>query len=1222
MSPVRDNQALIPRIGAGYSGIGKSSAFTTHYTTNANPFISNGVRYCIICLISSLILPLLCLSAGCLSKGDSGSSATPKAPSNLTATTVLSSRINLFWDDNSTNETGFIIERRKQGQGGFSILVSLNANATYYADINLSSETFYYYRVRAFNSDGNSDPSNQAEAQTLPGPPDSPLLVQANAVSFQQINIAWQDNSFNEEGFRIERKTTANGTYNIIATLSPNTASFSDTSLLPETQYYYRLRSYNYLGDSSNSNALSATTLQMPPVAPSGLTATANPGIPYQVSLQWTDNSSNESGFKIERKTEGGNFQEITDRAANSTSWVDTDILPDTVYYYRLFGWNSGGYGGYSDVASLTTPFWLPLAPDQLAAWAVSASQINLSWRDNSNNETEFSIERSPNGTGSWAQIATATDNATTYSNRYLSSGTTYYYRVRAYDSIGDNYSDYSDIASAATYSPPVNNPVAPSTPVTSTVYGYELTLQFTDQSNNEEWFKIERSPNGVDSWAEIAQIGAVSSSGTTVSYTDPSVATSSTYYYRLTAYNAYGSSSPPAVSTAIITKGPPPLAPSGISATSISYSQVAVSWTDNSSDEQSFKLERKKAGSAYAQILSLIANLTSYSDNNNIQPDTAYYYRVRAFGEGGYSAYSNEVLVNTPVGPPAAPVISRLETVSASQINIFWSDESNNETGFKIERKPAGGAFEEITQVPANVTSFADNTLSPNTTYYYRIKAYNIYNSPWSNQLSATTLSLPPNAPSNLTGTAVSPVQVNIQWDDNSTNEDGFAVESRKESEPNYYQITNLSANSTTFSHLSVTETTTYYYRVRAWNSIGMSDYSNAVSVSTPSPASITPLAPSNLTGTSIASYRVNLLWQDNSDNEEGFKIKRQSPGEALFSEAGSVAAGVTGYADITLDDLTTYTYTVCAYNTAGESGLSNEITATTLAAAWVSISATDKPTPRWLHATAYDAERQQVILFGGSDGENRDDTWLYDGTNWNWQYCSNRPPGRRNHAIVYDANRKMVVLFGGTDMSVKDDTWEWDGAVWTEKNPSSKPPAREGHSLTYDAQRQKVVLFGGVVSGVYLNDTWEWDGANWVDKNPANKPPGRTGHAITYDCAGQKIILFGGRDSQLKGDMWEWNGANWSQLNPSTKPSNRAYAQMVCDIVRQEIVLFGGQDSGGYLDDTWEWHGTDWAQKTTAAQPSARYWHSIAYDSVKYRIIVFGGYNGIRMGDTWEYP
>ncbi len=90
-----------------------------------------------------------------------------------------------------------------------------------------------------------------------------------------------------------------------------------------------------------------------------------------------------------------------------------------------------------------------PTAPTGLTATAVSQSQINLAWTDASNNETGFKIERSPFAPGSWSQIATVGAGVTTYPNTSLSAGTTYYYRVRAYNAAGD--SAYSNEAHATT---------------------------------------------------------------------------------------------------------------------------------------------------------------------------------------------------------------------------------------------------------------------------------------------------------------------------------------------------------------------------------------------------------------------------------------------------------------------------------------------------------------------------------------------------------------------------------------------------------------------------------------------------------------------------------------------------------------------------------------------------------------------------------------------------
>src|SRR5688572_9801119 len=86
----------------------------------------------------------------------------------------------------------------------------------------------------------------------------------------------------------------------------------------------------------------------------------------------------------------------------------------------------------------LTASAWAgraPAAPANLSAAAVSSSQINLTWQDASSNESGFKIERAPTAGGAWVQIATVGANVTTYANANLTASTTYYYRVRSYNS-------------------------------------------------------------------------------------------------------------------------------------------------------------------------------------------------------------------------------------------------------------------------------------------------------------------------------------------------------------------------------------------------------------------------------------------------------------------------------------------------------------------------------------------------------------------------------------------------------------------------------------------------------------------------------------------------------------------------------------------------------------------------------------------------------------------
>src|SRR5207253_253290 len=138
--------------------------------------------------------------------------------------------------------------------------------------------TQFFYVVRAQGAGGPSTNSNSAHAQTLPAPPAAPSNLTATAASVSQINLAWTDNSTNENYFIVARSTTSGGPYTDIATLGTNVTSYSNTGLSGGTTYYYVVRASNVGGSSANSAQASATTFSVPN-APSGLTATtASPG--------------------------------------------------------------------------------------------------------------------------------------------------------------------------------------------------------------------------------------------------------------------------------------------------------------------------------------------------------------------------------------------------------------------------------------------------------------------------------------------------------------------------------------------------------------------------------------------------------------------------------------------------------------------------------------------------------------------------------------------------------------------------------------------------------------------------------------------------------------------------------------------------------------------------------------------------------------------------------
>lgn len=173
-----------------------------------------------------------------------------------------------------------------------------------------------------------------------------------------------------------------------------------------------------------------------------------------------------------------------------------------------------------------------------------------------------------------------------------------------------------------------------------------------------------------------------------------------------------------------------PPAAPSNLSATTISSSQINLTWTDNSNNENGFKVEQSTDGTNFTQIAMLADNTVSFSATS-LTPSTTYTYRLVSFNDAGNSQFSNTASATTSAAPPAVPAApSGLAAtgVSRTQINLSWTDNSNNESGFRIERcKNANCSnYAQIAQVGANVTTFADTGLTKNTTYRYRVRAFN----------------------------------------------------------------------------------------------------------------------------------------------------------------------------------------------------------------------------------------------------------------------------------------------------------------------------------------------------------------------------------------------------------------------------------------------------------------------------------------------------------------
>lgn len=167
----------------------------------------------------------------------------PSAPTNLVATAISNTEIDLAWDDNASNETAYSVERSLDGVGGWSEIATPAADAESYADTGLSQLSHWYYRVRANNGGIYSSYSNTDDATTQADPPSAPTGLTATPITGSRIDLSWEASMGVVDGYSVEQ--SPNGTTGWVEVGTPSATNFSVTGLAQNTTYYFRVRAYH-----------------------------------------------------------------------------------------------------------------------------------------------------------------------------------------------------------------------------------------------------------------------------------------------------------------------------------------------------------------------------------------------------------------------------------------------------------------------------------------------------------------------------------------------------------------------------------------------------------------------------------------------------------------------------------------------------------------------------------------------------------------------------------------------------------------------------------------------------------------------------------------------------------------------------------------------------------------------------------------------------------------
>jgi|HubBroStandDraft_6_1064221.scaffolds.fasta_scaffold01749_11 fibronectin type 3 domain-containing protein len=292
--------------------------------------------------------------------------------------------------------------------------------------------------------------------------------------------------------------------------------------------------------------------------------------------------------------------------------------------------------------------------------------------------------------------------------------------------------------------------------------------------------------------------------------------------------------------------------------------------------------------------------------------------------GCGGYSGGNGG---NGGGGSNAPSTPSGLTASAANaQVNLTWNA-SSGATAYYVKRSTtSGGPYTQI--ATPTTTSYADNSVTNGTKYYYVVSAYNSYGqSANSAEVNATpTAPPPPSAPSGLQATAGN-TQVSLTW----TASSGATSYHVKRSTANGGPYTQVSApTAANFNDTGLTNGTTYYYVVSALNTAGES--ANSAQASATPVAPVTPPAPPSGLQATPGNAQVNLSWTA-SAGATSYHVKRSTTTGGPYTQVA--APSTTSDADTGLTNGTTYYYVVSALNAAGESANSSQASATPVNAA-----------------------------------------------------------------------------------------------------------------------------------------------------------------------------------------------------------------------------------------------------------------------------------------------
>lgn len=542
----------------------------------------------------------------------------PEIPDNVKISNTTDVSVTIIWD-----QAAFATEYniyRAQGSGVVPNQLVATVDKFNYEDKNLKPVMDYTYAVSSVNKIGESSKSSRVEAQTLAPIPETPEGLQAKALSYESITVSWEKVDY-AEVYEVHRSLQPDDCYFLEKTTGQ--ISYTSDSLKEETTYYYKILARNKSGISPFTKPANAKTLAISnekPETPENVKA--KPLSESEIKLEWSVAKYASSYIVYRSLSASGTFDKIDE--CTDTIFTDSKLDENTTYYYKVSGLNKNGESSQSDLVESTT-FIHMTVPTGITLEALSATKIRVTWNAVTGAK-KYRLVRALTETGIYEDIGKSA--TTTYTDTGLDPNTTYYYKISAKGDAGE--SDQSQPKFATTKLP------APDTPQNLRALALTATsikIEF-DAAVNANGYNIYWSKTATGTFDKLTSIGSTT-------YDHNNLSPSTTYYYKVSAYNDEGESALSDPSVSATTNDPPPNIPTGLKAKGISKTEIQVDF-NKVSDADGYVLYSSTSSSGVFDTLDTLT--TNTYTHQNLSADKEYYYKVSAFNTNGESNQSKAV--------------------------------------------------------------------------------------------------------------------------------------------------------------------------------------------------------------------------------------------------------------------------------------------------------------------------------------------------------------------------------------------------------------------------------------------------------------------------------------------------------------------------------------------------------------------------------------------------